>query len=79
LHYKIVWVDSDIESIENKVHAKLFYDLGFSFTGLAYVDQESSNNKETNTLEKFLLDDEIKDNVLIISSGSLAEKVIELI
>ena len=69
-YYKVIWVDSEIKSLENQIYHKMFQELGYTgFQGIESVDK----------FTKFLDDDLVKDNVLVITSGTLAKVMIPLI
>ena len=69
-YYKIVWVDANIFNKENIIYLKVFADLGYH--GFKAIDSAEG-------LESFLQLNHTKDNVLVISSGSMTKLAIPII
>ena len=69
-YYKIVWVDAQIFNSENVIYLKVFADLGYN--GFKAIDTVEG-------LLAFLKLNHTKDNVLIISSGSMTKSIITII
>ena len=69
-YYKIIWVDQNVFNDENTVYRKVLHDLGLSKLICLLSIEE---------LYLYLEDDLVKDNVLVITSGSLSTAMVQLI
>ena len=68
--YRIVWVDANIFNKENIIYMKVLADLGYN--GFKAIDSADG-------LEAFLKLNHTKDNILVISSGSMTKHAIPII